>query len=534
MSIAESTEDEPLRQRLDGDESTQEKALRHGQHGAESQERQALRQAVYGVLIALSAGAMLGRILAVDSVDRLAIQRDRVARITADLTAARQDLEKQGLSSTAIEEQLKTTEEELRRKARVTRPFLSANDRSRWCTVRALVEPEMRVDGFPYAIDKVLDQPHWDTIDMVYHDGHYYSSKPPLPVTLLAAEYWIIHRLTGLTLGTHPYAVGRFMLVTVSLIPLLFYFFLVVRLVERFGRTDWGRVYAVAAATLATFLTTFAVALNNHLPAAVWTLATLYPAVRIWVDGERRIRYFVLAGLFGALTVTFELPALSLFALVSAALLWKAPKQTLLAYMPPALVVTAAFFATNWIAHQSLRPPYLHHRPGDNWYAYEWKGRPSYWQDPKGIDRGEVSPGVYAFHTLVGHHGIFSLTPIWLLSAAGLGIWLRQRDQRALRELALAIAAVSVVCLAFYLLRSQHDRNYGGTASGFRWVFWLAPLWLVSMLPALDAMASRRWMRGLALVLLFVSMVSVAYPTWNPWTHPVISDLFQQLGWANY
>ena len=29
------------------------------------------------------------------------------------------------------------------------RPFLSANDRSRWCTVRALVEDDMRVEGAP-------------------------------------------------------------------------------------------------------------------------------------------------------------------------------------------------------------------------------------------------------------------------------------------------------------------------------------------------------------------------------------------------
>ena len=33
--------------------------------------------------------------------------------------------------------------------ARARRPFLSANDRSRWCTVRALVEDDMRVAGVP-------------------------------------------------------------------------------------------------------------------------------------------------------------------------------------------------------------------------------------------------------------------------------------------------------------------------------------------------------------------------------------------------
>ena len=55
----------------------------------------------------------------------------------------------------------------------------------------------MRVPGAPYAIDKVIQQPNWDTIDMVKHDGHLYSSKPPLLPTLMAAVYWLIYRLTG-------------------------------------------------------------------------------------------------------------------------------------------------------------------------------------------------------------------------------------------------------------------------------------------------------------------------------------------------
>ena len=51
----------------------------------------------------------------------------------------------------------------------------------------------------------------------------------------------------------------------------------------------------------------------------------------------------------------------------------------------------------------------------------------SYWQPEnlRGIDRGEASPLRYAFKCLIGHHGLFSLTPIWLLSAAGCVIWLR-------------------------------------------------------------------------------------------------------------
>lgn len=498
-----------------------------------------LRQSIYWLLIVLSVGVMLGRILAVDSVDHLALEKARQAQIPDQLAERRQGLEARGLAPEVVEKELARIEAALWKNARLRRPFLSANDRSRWGTLRALVEPDMRVPGAPYAIDKVIRERGWDTIDMVKHDGHLYSSKPPLLPTLMAAEYWLIYRLTGATLGDYPYAVGRLMLITLNVLPLAIAFVLLARLIERFGTTDWSRVFAMSAAAFGTFLTTFAVVINNHLPAAVCMVVALYAAVRIWFDGERRARYFAIAGLAAAFLAVNELPALSMFAALSLVLLWRFPKPTLLYYTPAALVVAAGFFGTNWIAHDSLRPPYMHRSatdPADHWYDYEYErnGRvyQSYWRSPVGIDRGEPSPAVYALHALVGHHGIFSLTPIWILSAVGLGLWLWKPGDRRLRELALLITAISLVCLVFYLTRPQNDRNYGGMTCGLRWMFWFTPMWLVAMLPALDGMTRRRWLRGLALVLLAISVLSASYPIWNPWTHPWLLDFFYSLGWV--
>jgi hypothetical protein len=247
------------------------------------------------------------------------------------------------------------------------------------------------------------------------------------------------------------------------------------------------------------------------------------------------LRYFALAGFASAFAAANELPALSFFALLGMALLWKCPRQTLLGFAPPALVVAAAFFGTNYIAHDSLRPPYMHRGagdPADNWYDYSYmrggKLHDSYWRDPVGIDRGEPSAARYALHVTLGHHGIFSLTPIWLLSVAGIVLLARERQSRAL---AVFIAVVSLVCLAFYLSRPEIDRNYGGMTSGFRWMFWFAPLWLVALLPAADWLSRRRVGRSFALVLLAASVVSATYPTWNPWTHPWLWNFLTYLGY---
>jgi hypothetical protein len=158
----------------------------------------------------------------------------------------------------------------------------------------------------------------------------------------------------------------------------------------------------------------------------------------------------------------------------------------------------------------------------------------SYWQNRQGIDRGEPSRLTYAWHALGGHHGIFSLTPIWLLSLAGALMWIKDGDPRQ-RQLAWATAGLTVVCLIFYLgLRPQGDRNYGGMTSGLRWMFWFAPLWLVMLLPAADWAARTLTRKVVAATLLALSVLSASYPTWNPWTHPWIYHWLEYCGWQGF
>jgi len=492
-----------------------------------------LRWGVYALLIMISVGSMTGRLLAVNSVNRIDLERHLINR---DLEQVEQRLKAQDLPEEEYQERLQEARERIESERRLQRPFLSANDRSRWLAIRALVE-----EG-TYAIDGLLDRHVWNTIDMVQHRGrdgelHLYSSKPPLLITLLAGEYWLIHKVTGVTLETHPYFVGRLMLFTVHILPMALMFFLIAKLAERFGTSDWGKIFVIACACFGTMLTTFAVVLNNHIIGAVSAAIAICAFVRIWCDGDIRLRHFVVCGLAAAFTAANELPALSLFALMALALLLRHRKEFALGFLPTAAVVALATFGTNYAAHGTLSPPYMHKStadPEDNWYHYTYTvdGREiqSYWQDRQGIDIGEPSRLIYAWHVLVGHHGILSLTPIWLLSIYGTLLWIKQ-EKPDLRALALGTALLTIVCLVFFIgLRPQEDRNYGGMTSGFRWMFWFAPLWLVTMLPAADRVAKLRWARMLALVMLAISALSASYPTWNPWTHPWIYRAMEASG----
>jgi hypothetical protein len=458
-------------------------------------------------------------------------------------------------------------------------PTHGDNDRSRWATVRALVdkgtyvigernrvkivqtavEPLAAADPLQAAVweagglavrgkkidEGIATESGWITIDKVLHPQklEFLSSKPPLFSTLLAGLYWLLKHLLGWDIVQNHWTVVKSILVLVNGVPWLIYLVLLARLLERYGATDWGRLYVLAAGCFGTFLTSFANTLNNHTVGAWSVLFAVYPALRAF-DDPKWWR-FALAGFFAAFAVTSELPAAALAAGLFAVLLWRCPGKTLLVFVPAALIPVAGFFLTNYLAVGQFRPAYSEF--GSPWYEYEG----SHWVKPV---EGEVKTGidwaglmetreVYIFHNLVGHHGIFSLTPIFLLSVAGmLAVWFRpQREMPAKGPPANPLpywffaltAAVTVVVLGFYL-GYRNDRNYGGWTSGPRWFFWLTPLWLLCMVPVADWLSQCKWGRALAIVLLAVSAFSASYPVWNPWRHPWLYQWMEYEQWIAY
>ncbi len=506
-----------------------------------------IRWAAYALLITLAAGNVTGRILSVTNANIEVVEKIRIHQA---IDRQRDRLEASGLKGDVLQEKLARYERTVRGQLKLRRPFLSANDRSRWCTIRALVD-----DG-TYAIDHIIsdpqEYPRWGTIDMVKHDRsggpHLYSSKPTLLPTLLAGEYWLLQTCTGWTLSQQPFEVVRTMLICTNVTSLVLMFVLLACLVEKYGKSDWGRMLVMATATLGTFLTTFAVTLNNHLIAAACVTVALFAAAGIFYGGRRAWWWFALAGFFAALAAAIELPVVILLVFLGLALLWKVPRPTLAFGLPAVVLVVVAAAGTNYLAHRTVLPPYAYRTTGENWQTGNWYSysfgvgnvsKESYWktgatnlQARSVIDRGEPSTARYAFHCLIGHHGIFSLTPIWVLSVAGVLAMVTSRSAPSLRAAGWLIGFVSVLCFLLYLFQPPEMRNYGGMTAGPRWFFWLIPLWLFAMVPAADWTAGNRKRQILATVLLAIGALSASYPTWNPWTHPWLARLLDHLGWV--
>jgi hypothetical protein len=446
----------------------------------------------------------------------------------------------------------------------------SPNDRSRFATIRALGDNgtyaigSIREDG-SYTEGSIVAELGWDTIDKVRRpdDGNLYSSKPPLMPTLLALEYMLVKMIptfsyspeggwerTGqLNFADHAQAVVRILVTSANWVPFVIFLILFSRLLRQLTANHWIRGFTMAAAAGGTYLTGFSVTLNNHTVAAFCSFFALYAAIQIWVLGRRDGWLFAVSGFFAAFSAVLELPAVAFAAVLLLALAWIDLGRCLSWFVPLALIPLAAHGYTNYQVTGSIMPAY----EKKEWYVFEG----SYWKldetgrlvgsskdasgnlvigDLTGIDNQHEPWYVYLLHMWVGHHGVFSLTPVLILSAIGLGRVVAARDRDWLFFALLAIG-LTVVLATLYTVGPAFgygQRNYGGMTNGMRWLFWLIPQWLVFMPRGLQWKAECRAYRSIALVLLLISAASALYASRNPWTRPWLQELMKEASWIPY
>ncbi len=406
-------------------------------------------------------------------------------------------------------------------------PLQSANDRSRWATVWSLVERGT------FAIDAIDANPAWSTIDKVRHEGKLHSTKPAFLALIAAEIYRGVKAVTGWSIYRDTAGVSRLVLLVLNLLPFLLALAAVADIGRKYARTEYGRLYLLAAAAFGTYLSTFSVTLNNHTVAAVWLVYALFFALRIVADGSRRWWDYALCGFTAAVVPANELPAAAFGLALFALLMWKGDRlRTLLLFVPAALVPTGFYLWTTYLQTGTFQPFYAAY--GTEKYVYIRDGLPSYWADPKGLDRNLDSPVAYFLHCTVGHHGILSLSPIFVLTLVG---WarLRRRDPDAepYRPLLWMGLGLTAVVLGFYMSRTS-NYNYGGNTAGLRWAFWLIPFWLLGLLPAVDAYGDRRWFRGLAAACLGVSVFSAWSAIDNPWQPAWLYRVMESAGLIDY
>jgi len=404
------------------------------------------------------------------------------------------------------------------------KPLQSANDRSRWCTVWSLVERNT------FQIDEINAKSEWATIDKVRYKDHFYSTKPPLLSVAVAGVYKALKVTFGLDLLKQAQLTCQTILLVVNWLPMTIAYVLLARILVKTTDNLMARLLANATFSFATLVPSYATTLNNHSIAAVFLVLCLAPTIRILSGSGVIKRNFIFAGFWGALVPCHELPA-ALFGIALFAMLAKKDLQlTARFFVPAALVPLAAYFATIYWCSGSWKPFYLSY--GTELYEYEFEGIKSYWMNPRGMDQSLDGPMAYFFHCVLGHHGLFSLSPVFLLIGVSLATKSKWKDSPTASVTWLGLG-LSVAVLGFYLTRTA-NYNFGGNTFGLRWMIWLSPFWVLALVAAFEMISQNKSGLAATFVLLGISVYSSLSAASNPWTASWLFHQMNDRGWIDY
>jgi hypothetical protein len=380
----------------------------------------------------------------------------------------------------------------------------NANTGSRYATIESLV------DHGTYYIDK---SQYRHTPDKFKVGKNLVSSKPPALPTYGAAVYWVYQKITGRTIVSHEGEVVWIVSLMTGWLAHVILLIYLYRFCQLLLKRHLAIILTVAAGGFACLSAAYATAINNHSIAAALALVGFYYAFRIRNNHGAHWRHWMFCGLVLGLLPSIDLPSLTLSAAVGVYLLTYDWKRTLFIYVPCLFPGLVAQLGLSYFTTGSFKPAY------GNSELKNFAG--NYFRQVKsGIDALNEPKHIYAFNALIGHHGLFSMTPLFLFSVWEMGRRLRRRATH-LPEL-LVVLTMSLVITAFYIWRT---RNYGGWCVGMRWYVPFMPLLLLYFGLWLDRVNLKRTTAALVLSAFLVSAFHVQdglsspfqFSVWHNW-----------------
>jgi hypothetical protein len=383
-----------------------------------------------------------------------------------------------------------------------------------------------------------IDPWHWETGDVAYIDGHYYSVKSPGVAALSTLPYLAIEELGGLDLARdaadnaseassprwipdqgppwaqYGYDPGRALemqeriedatpvvwalTLLVAVIPSLLLLLGVRRIADRL-EPGFGTVAAVTLG-LGTILSTFAAEFFSHAISTAIAFAAFAVLLRER-EGAPKLALVAAAGLLAGLAVTFEVQVGLVGVVLFGLALARADRlRRGAAYAAGAFAGALPHLLFNWwMLGSPLQMAY-----GDAVARIGFSGHDEIGLNDDGFF-GITLPSMHGFgEVLIGGRGLLVLTPVLLMAAVGVVLMYR----RGRRTEALTIAGVAV---AYLLYNAAYWQPLGGGTPGPRFMTPVLPFLALGL-----AFAFRRLpATTLALAIpsiLWMALANVTYP----------------------
>ncbi len=390
------------------------------------------------------------------------------------------------------------------------------NPGSRFATVEALV------NYGTFKIDDTRYKGRW-AVDKVKIGEHYYSSKPPMLPTLTAGVYWLYRVATGNDIVDNEKNVVWFCNLIMGAVPFAFLLIYFYKLLLLFRLSESAVIAGLGVLGFGFFGIGYATELNNHTPAAAAAMIGVYYAFRIGIEHDSTVCDWILSGFFLGLLPTLDIPSAIITCGIAVYLIGTDRRRTLQIFLPIAALPLAANLVLTYLSTGSIVPIYLR---GE---LYHYAG--SYWKSPDEFDSIDEPKLIYALHSLIGHHGIYSMTPA-LIPALFAKIRILKNRDHLFRE-TLAIAGAGVAMILLYIFKTT---NYGGMCIGFRWLIPVIPLFLIFFAVWVDDRIARKkhraWIWSTVIVTLLIGQFFALEARSKAWRKSVwqetVTDLIEK------
>ena len=340
------------------------------------------------------------------------------------------------------------------------------NQLAHFSLVRALTHGTAQVD--PY---------HWQTKDLSWYHGHYYSTKAPGLAFLTVGPYYVLDRSGALTLlsratGATKTAVALWILGLIGAVIPTGVLLLLLRRVDDVLEPGFGTIAAVTAG-VATLLFPFATLFFDH---ALSTALGFAAFALVW-QARDRLWVVALAGLLAGFAVTSEYPlalvaaAVGIYAISEGARIRRGA-----VYAAGVIVGVLPLLVYDWLAFGS--PFHLSYanaivRPGVT-------GHDVLGANAQGLFGVSTPHRGTAGQLLFGYIGLLTVTPVVVAGLIGL-VLLWRKGRR--REAALA----GVLFVAFVVYNSGYATPFGGGTPGPRFLIPMLPFVALGFGPAYRA-----------------------------------------------
>lgn len=366
---------------------------------------------------------------------------------------------------------------------------------SRINTARALVEQHT------FAIENITDN---ETVDKILYNGHFYSSKPPLPAVAYAGIYYILRKSTGLEFNQ---IFGKIIILLTSNLffaLLLAYFY---KSLKYFKIDKIHKIILTFTLGFGTLLFPYSTSLFNHTPAALFIFLSFYYLLKTEHEENNRA-FYALSGIFLSLAIVTETIQAGIFfiAFLIFIALDKKRRPRIFWFLLGSLPVGLLYAIYNLHTTGSILPAYFN---SDRLYRFPG----SYWTNPEKTDAFAHNKLLYFLNIIIGAQGIFLYTPILIFGFWGM-IKAIKNKINSWQKPAWLIFLTSAFIILFLTFTTN---NYGGASYGFRW-FIIAYPCILFFTPLLFENNKNNKIIGWFLFIFFISFLISFIGLPNGWS----------------